>query len=173
MTNTYGLLLRRENVHGAEYLVAELVRREDNHHAPRNCSDGIFTEIGRPKHLIPLQLDRLKMRGFVSSGPNPDLIGYEPGYYDVHHIGQRDSYRMNKTLKKINQHADKAAVINAVDMFQALCSALKLDFVVERVGKNEASSYDDNEWHWMSIGEGRNRYRQMMKEMIGDAMVAA
>jgi hypothetical protein len=164
--NAYGLLLRRENSYGSDYLVAEIVRREDNHHAPRNCSDGLCPEWDRPKHLARFYLDGLKMRGFVSEYNHHEFLGYEPAYYGVYSIRERDARRMVATLKAINDRIEKDAAHGPVDCIMSVCAALRLSFMVERVGMDRGSSYDNNEWRWMTLGEGRNRYRQMVDELV-------
>jgi hypothetical protein len=164
--NTYGLLLRTNNRHGSEYLIAELVRREGEHDAPRNCSDGLFTEEGRPKHLESLRLQDLRMQGFLQTCSPHELIGFEPAFYDVYSVDERDAKRMARTLKLINDRIRKDCAHNAVDCFVALCSALRLSFVVECRDENQRSSYDDNKWYWMSIAEGRNRYRHMIEQLV-------
>lgn len=173
MENTYGLLLRRSNLYGSEYLVAELVRREGDHHAPRNCSDGSFSEGERPKHFSRYQLGNLQMQGFISTSTPIELIGFEPAYYDVHAIRKRDAHRMAHTLQAINNQITKDSAYNAVDCFTSLCKALRLSFVVERKGADRGSSYDNNQWNWMTVGEGRNRYRQLVAEMVAEKVAAA
>lgn len=170
--NTYGLLLRIENLHGSQYLVAEIVRREGEHDAPRNCSDGLFSESGRPKHLEKFSLSGLAMRGFVSDSRDAALIGYEPCYYNVYSVDERNARRMLATLAHINRRITKDAAYSAVDCFAAFCAALRLSFVVECHDDHKRSSYDDNQWHWQSIGAGRNRYRDLIAGMVA-AKVAA
>jgi hypothetical protein len=171
--NAYGLLLRRENSYGSEYLVAEIVRREDNHHAPRNCSDGLCSEFDRPKHLARYFLEGLKMRGFVNESGNEKFIGYEPAYWNVFKVRERDARRMVATLKAINDRIEKDAAHGPVDCLMSLCAALRLSFMVERVGRDGGSSYDNNEWRWMTLGEGRNRYRQMVDEIVSTTVQVA
>lgn len=166
MQNTYGLLLRTEIKHGSEYLIAELVKREGEYPAPRNCSDGLFSEDGRPKYLEPLHLCNLRMQGFLSTYEPFDFLGFEPGYYNVYSINEHSAKRMARTLKLVNDRIRKDCAYSAVDCFVALCSALRLSFVVECRDATQRSSYDDNQWHWMSIAEGRNRYRQMIEQLV-------
>jgi hypothetical protein len=173
MENKYGLLLRRSNLYGTEYLVAELVRREGDHHAPRNCSDGVFSEYGRPKHLARYSLDSLQMKGFIGTSTPNELIGFEPAYYDVHVIRKQAAHRMAHTLQAINNQITKDSAYNAVDCFTSMCKALRLSFVVERKGADFGSSYDNNQWRWMTVGEGRNRYRHLIEEMVAETVAAA
>lgn len=73
---------------------------------------------------------------------------------------------MVKTLDRIGARLKKDAAQEPADVLASVCAALKLSFVVERVGEGPGrSSYDDNQWHWMSIGEGRNRYRRLIAEL--------
>jgi hypothetical protein len=54
------------------------------------------------------------------------------------------------------------------DRLVALASALKLSFVVEQVGTNRSGSYADNDWRFMSIFEGRDRFRQLIAEATAE-----
>lgn len=172
-TNSYGLLLRTEHLHGNPYLIAEIVKREGEHHAPRNVSDGLWVEAGRPKHLDRLALGGLQMRGFVSDSQSPALIGWEPGYYNVYHVGQGEAEKMARTLALITKRARADAAYNAVDALASLCAALRLSFIVECKEDRARSSYDENRWHWMTVGEGRNRYRQLIDALIQQRTIAA
>jgi hypothetical protein len=123
-------------------------------------------EDGRPKHLESLRLQDLRMQGFLQTCSPHELIGFEPAFYDVYSVDERDAKRMARTLKLINDRIRKDCAHNAVDCFVALCSALRLSFVVECRDENQRSSYDDNKWYWMSIAEGRNRYRHMIEQLV-------
>lgn len=164
MQNTYGLLLRRYTEHGYQCLSAQLMRREGDHHAPRNISDE-WSMLERPKHLEGLALEGLGMEGFVGSGNS--FIGYEPTFKQVNSITQRKACRMLKTLKKINARIAADASQTPEDVFASLCRSLRLSFVVESRDRYGSSSYDDNSWQWMTVGEGRNRYRHLIAEMTG------
>ena len=169
MKNTYGLLLRRYQEHGYDCLSAELIRREEDHFAPRNISDD-WLSLERPKHLQGLALEGLGMRGFV--GSSNTLIGYEAAYHNISTITERKARRMLKTMKKLNARILADAAETPEDVFASVCAALKLSFVVESRDRYGSSSYDDNSWRWMSIGEGRNRYRQLVNEMTGKSEAA-
>jgi hypothetical protein len=172
-TNVYGLLLQHTTKFGTRYLTASVVRRKNDASHPLNCSDNAFSE-DRPEFMQKFQLDGLQMRGFISTGMDKQFIGWEPNYYDVYSIHPRDAKRMVTTFKAIEARVSKdAAYHDPIDSFMSLCAALKLEFVVECKDKHPASgSYADSTWRWMSIAEGRNRYRQMIADMLKQAEAA-
>lgn len=165
--NTYGLLLRRYNEHGFDCLTASLVRREGDHHAPRNISDD-WAMLERPKHLEGLALEGLALDGFISSTDKTSFVSDKPVFKGVTQVDERRARRMVKTLKRVNDRIHKDTAYNPPDVLVSMCAALKLSFVVESRDRYGASSYDDNSWRWMTIGEGRNRYRHMIQEMTGE-----
>jgi hypothetical protein len=169
MKNTYGLLLRRYQEHGYNCLAADLIRREEDHHAPRNISDD-WLYLERPKHLEGLALEGLSMAGFV--GSSKTFIGYDPAFKQVNTITERKARDMVKTLKKLNARIVADAAQTPEDVFASVCAALRLSFVVESRDRYGSSSYDDNSWRWMTIGEGRNRYRQLINQMTGKSEAA-
>jgi len=171
MKNTYGLLLRRYNEHGYDCLSAELIRREEDHFAPRNISDD-WLSLERPKHLQGLALEGLGMRGFVGSSSDKPFIGYEASYHNVTTVTERKARSMLKTMKKINTRILADAAEAPEDVFASLCAALRLSFVVESRDRYGSSSYDDNSWKWMSVGEGRNRFREIIAAMTGKTEAA-
>lgn len=165
--NTYGLLLRRYHEHGFDCLTASLVRREGDHHAPRNVSDG-WSMLERPKHLVGFALEGLCLDGHISSVNSKDFVCGAPTFKWLGAVDEHDARRMVRTLKKVNDRISKDSAYQPEDKLVSLCHALKLSFVVECRDENQRSSYDDNRWRWMTIGEGRNRYRQMIAEMVGE-----
>lgn len=58
------------------------------------------------------------------------------------------------------------------DVFASLCGALKLSWVVEGVDRQMANGRNYPSWRWMSIGEGRNRYRSLIAEAEAAARAA-
>jgi hypothetical protein len=170
--NTYGLLLRRYHEHGFECLTASLVRREGDHHAPRNVSDSWGDDNQRPKHLEGFALEGLALDGHISSVSRDTFVLGPPSFKGVHLVDERDARRMVKTLKRVNAKLAADAAYSPEDMLVSLCNALKLSFVVECRDTNQRSSYDDNRWNWMTIGQGRNRYRAIIAEMVGQKEAA-
>jgi hypothetical protein len=172
--NTYGLLLETVNRYGSTYVMARMVLREDGCAYPMNCSyDGESSAWGRaPGHMEGHQLFGLCMDGFISD-TQFDHLGYEAVYRDIHTADLVKMRRMTKTLSKVvaRVHRDKAT--EAGDYLVAFCKALKLDFVVEMEGTDKGSSYAANQWHWMSIEAGRNRYRQKISEAVAIATAKA
>ncbi len=170
--NTYGLLLRRYCEHGFECLTASVVRREGEHHAPRNVSDSWSDDSERPKHLIGLALEGLALDGHLSNVSRDTFVLGPPVFKGVHLVDEREARRMVKTLKRVNAKIEADAAYSPEDKLVSLCNALKLSFVVECRDTNQRSSYDDNRWNWMTIGQGRNRYRSLIAEMVGQKEAA-
>lgn len=160
----YGLLLRRQNQHGTDYVVAEIVTRENDH--PRGCSsDGEHSwHDDTPKHLNGTQLDGLCMHGFVSDFNECDYIGYQPEYRGVYAVDMRKAERMAKTLKRVNARIEKDKAREPGDVMEAFAKALKLSFVATRQGPQKGSSFADNQWNFMSVAEGRNEFRHLIQE---------
>src|ERR1700690_1029933 len=93
---TYGLLLRREvsKYLGNVALIAEVVKREGDHHAPRNCGQGWPWESGH-------YLDGLTMRGFVADSEPFNFIGFDPEYVNVFTVDEHKAKRMATTLHRV------------------------------------------------------------------------
>jgi hypothetical protein len=52
------------------------------------------------------------------------------------------------------------------DKYMALAKALKLSFAVERIKRTG----NDGGWRWMSVEEGRNRYRALIEDVVAEAV---
>jgi hypothetical protein len=157
---TYGLLISEYVEHGYNHVKAELICREDGYDYPRNPSDWISEG-----PLKGLYLSNLGMLGFCSNY-DAEFIGYEPAYNHPYRVKHDDAKRMVKTLNRVFARIDKDDAREPGDMFLSLCHALNLDFVVV---KSDGSSiggglYSDSRWQWLSVGEGRNRYRAMVEQ---------
>lgn len=169
----FGLLLERSDDragYGISRTIrvrAALMRRDQGHDHPLNPPSYSYD---LPKHLQGMTLDDLAARGFVSDLDGNPFIGFEPGYYGRYCTELHDAERMVKTLKHIHRRFEKDAAYTAVDQFVSLCATLRLEFVVERADDYASSSYCDNNWRWMSIAEGRNRYRQMIDTARAEMM---
>ena len=166
----YGLLIERVIRYGTEYIEVRVARRDDSHEYPIGCpSDGDnFYGYGTPKHMLGLVVDGLGMYGFVSDGEfrEPDFIGAEIEFRDVHSAGVTKLNAMLKALKRINARVEKDEAREPGDKFMALAKALKLSFAVERIKRNG----DSDDWRWMSVEEGRNRYRALIEETVAAAV---
>jgi hypothetical protein len=167
--NDYGLMLARTNLYGTEYIEVHVVRREQGRDAPLGCSgDGeSFYDSGTPKHLVGLRLDGLGMYGFVSDGKDPSFIGADVEYRNVYASDERKLRGMLKTIKRVNDRITKDKAYEPGDKLMAFAAALKLSFVVERIGR--APNLD---WRYMSIVEGRNRYRDLIETLIAEKNAA-
>lgn len=163
---TYGLYLERENSHGTEYVGAKLIAREDGRDYPVGVSDLWLTD--PPKHLAGLALDGLTIRGFISESNDLSFIGYDPEFRDIYSVDLPTARKMVKTLDKVTKRRRADNAYEPGDTLVSLAKALKLDFVVTRRGRARGSSWSDADWNWMTITEGRNRFRDMIEEARND-----
>ena len=166
----YGLLLRRRFEYGTEYVEAYLVSRENGKDYPLGCASDGENQFDRevPKHVHGLQLDGLGMHGFVSDFDEPTFIGHEVEYRSVFSIDQPKLARMSRTIKRVLTRIRKDEAHEPGDRLVALADALRLSFVAEQTGKNRSSTYAENDWRFMSIPEGRDRYRQLIAEATAE-----
>ena len=164
----YGLLIEKVIRYGTEYVEVRVARREDRYDHPVGCpSDGsLFAGYGTPKHMLGLVVDGLGMYGFVSETGDPAFIGAEIEFRDVHALDEAKLTRMLKALKRVKARVEKDEAREPGDKFMALAKALKLSFAVERIKRNGNS----DDWRWMSVEEGRNRYRAMIEETVAAAI---
>ena len=162
MAHEYGLLIERKNEYGTEYVSASVVRREPDKDYPLGCSnDGWDGE--RPKHMVGTAMDGLGIKGFCSDSDGEYLChGVE--YRDVHAANESQLKRMVKTIARANRRLDKdSAHREPGDKLVSLAAAFKMTFVVERLNELR-NHYSDNKWRWMTVAEGRNRYRDLIAE---------
>lgn len=154
---TYGLLLSANTRYNSNYLVARLVKREGDHHAPRNCTRSSCYD-DRPHY------DGLSLTGFVTER-NGDFLQHDPRYENVYSIEENDAIQMAKVLRKINKRIRDDNSHEPQLVFMSLCKALKLSFCVEQIGDSNSSSYDSCRWKWMSVFEGCIRWGKMIEEL--------
>ena len=164
----FGLLVRHSVRYGSRYIDVLVCSKEpgaDFEAAPLGVSDDSFS-YERPKHLADVALDGLGMYGFITDMRNDDglcgFIGDSIEYRDVFSIDARKAGRMHKLLKRINSALDKAKAYEPGDRFAVLAKLLKLDFVVE--DRKDDLPRSGQRWRYMTVAEGRNRYRQMIEE---------
>ena len=166
----YGLLIERVIRYGTEYVEVRVARRDDEHEYPIGCpSDGEHTlGYGTPKHMLGLVVDGLGIYGFVSDGEfrDPDFIGADIEFREVHAISERKLKSMAKAIRKVNAKVETDEAREPGDKFMALAKALKLSFAVERIKRNS----NEQDWRWMSVEEGRNRYRALIEEAVKEAV---
>jgi hypothetical protein len=165
----YGLMLEQVNRYGTEYIEVRVCRRDRERPYPVGCpSDGeTLYGYGCPKYLVGLVLDGLGMHGFVTDSSEPAYIAYDVEYHDIHGASEAKVARMLKTLKRVNARIAKDDAREAGDKFASLAAALKLSFAVERIARRGNGSPDD--WRWMSVAEGRNRYRNVVEKAVATA----
>jgi hypothetical protein len=160
----YGLLIERVIRYGTEYVEVRLARRDERYEHPVGCpSDGsLFAGYGTPKHMLGLVVDGLGFYGFVSESGEPSFIGADLEFRDVHALDEGKLTRMLKALKRVKARIEKDQAREPGDKLMAFAKALKLTFVCERIGERRR----DPEWRFMSIEEGRNRYRAKIEEAV-------
>jgi hypothetical protein len=164
----YGLLIEKVLRYGTEYVEVRVARREERYDHPVGCpSDGsMFAGYGTPKHMLGLVVDGLGMYGFVSETGEPAFIGADIEFRDAHALDEAKLTRMLKALKRVKARIEKDEAREPGDKFMALAKSLKLSFAVERIKRN--SNSDD--WRWMSVEEGRNRYRALIENTVAEAV---
>jgi hypothetical protein len=162
----FGLLIERDTKDRTSYVAASLIGREDDREYPIGISDGLG-DYERPKHLQGLALDGLSIRGFVSNSGDNSFIGYDPEYRNVYSVDLPLARKMARTLDRITKRRRKDAAYEPGDTLMSLAKVLKLEFVVERrVSKRagQGSSWSESDWRWMTVEEGRNRFRALIEE---------
>jgi hypothetical protein len=165
MLRDYGLLIERDFKYGTEYVIARLISRKPGEKHPLGVSDSSFSD-ERPAYLVEKALDGLGLYGFASdTGTDAPFVLDGAEYRDVHSIDRRLAMRMAKTLAVITTRRRKDNAYEPGDTFMSLAKALKLTFVVERKHNRPfGSNYSDNDWRFMTVEEGRNRYRALIEE---------
>lgn len=160
---SFGLMLERKTNMGTRYVTVTMMSRKNGENHPLGCGDNSWE---RPKHLSELYLDGLGLYGFVTDRDQFDYIGADLEFRDVYAIDGDKARRMLKTLTKVNRLIFAGAAYEPGDKLMAIAKALKLDFVVERVNpaKRFGSSWNDMDWRFMTVEEGRNRYRTLIAE---------
>jgi hypothetical protein len=163
----YGLLIDQRNYYGSEYVEAYISRREKDGDHPLGCSgDGeTMPGYGCPNHLLGLALDGLGIFGHISDGKDPAFICHGVEYRNVYASDERKLARMLKAIKRVNARISKDEAHEPGDKLMALAKALKLSFVVKRIGPARPNP----DWNFMSITEGRNAYRRMIEEAVETA----
>jgi hypothetical protein len=164
----YGLLIEPVQRYGTEYIEVRLARREPDREHPLGCpSDGeVFAGYGCPKHLLGLALDGLGMYGFISEGKDPAFIAHDVEFRDVYASSEEKLKRMIKAVRRVNIRIEKDRSTYPSDKFASFAAALKLSFAVERIKRVG----DADDWRWMSIAEGRNRYRDLIEAAVAAAV---
>jgi hypothetical protein len=164
----YGLLIDRAQRYGTEYIEVKVARRDPEREHPIGCpSDGEnFLGYGTPKHLLGLVVDGLGMYGFITDSSEPAFIAHDIEFRDVHAIGEFKLNGMLKAMKRVKARIEKDEAREPGDKFMALAKALKLSFAVERIKRNA----NCQEWRWMSVEEGRNRYRDLIESAVAEAV---
>lgn len=172
-TKTYGLLIDRENRYGTEYVTASAMARDGDSAYPVGLN-GIFSSLdGSAKHQRGLTIDGLKMRGHFYDGADGwRMIGFEPEYYDVYNVDLRKAQAMVKTLARVNKRIERDGSSEAGDILRSVCDALRLEWVVERVGTYHGTEWRDCDWCWHDIGDGRRRLRSLIEEATPKADAA-
>jgi hypothetical protein len=166
--NEYGLLIKRENRYGTEYVSAEVVAREESALHPRGCTnDGEYSGDPKvPEHLHGLLLDGLCLYGHITEIGEPCFVTHGIVYRDCNFLDIPKAERAIKTLKRIAKRVAAEDASEPGDVFCAFYKALKLSFVVEQIGKGKGSSFAEENWHWMSMAAGRNTFRSMIAEAV-------
>lgn len=163
---TFGLLIRRRESYGTNYIDATVVsRKKDEYDHPIGCGDFRWEW---PKHLQTFELDGLGMHLFASDLRDDHgrarVIGAEIEYREVFSVDERKAARMIRTLKKVHARVHKDSAHEPGDRLVAIAKALKLTFVVEDLSPSFRTS-DGARWIWMDVPQGRDRFRALIEEV--------
>lgn len=163
-TTTYGLLLRRYSQHGYDNIALTLVERRTvdgvEADAPRNPS----SSYDLPARYRGLRLEDLGLEGWFSTYAPHDFLCDGAAYRGVYKVDANTAASCLRTLKLIDKQIERDASCEPADILASLCAALRLTFVCEQVDDRPAGFYAAHEWRWLTVGEGRNRYRQLIRE---------
>jgi hypothetical protein len=168
VVRSFGLLISTNDRHGYPHIEARLMCREDEAPHPINCRSDGESSWENDKPHIGRFYNGLGMYGFIS-GSNPktpddvSYIGYSAEYRDVCAGTEKALTAMLATLRRVNKTVAKESAHEPGDYFAAMFRALNLSWVCEVSGKERGSMYSDSEWRFMSMGEGRRRFREMIE----------
>lgn len=153
----YGLLIERVNRYNTERVIARLVSRENG--SPIGCRS---PDYDNPWHFDGLAIDYFIYVSEYNKEP-AHALGGTPRYENVYSIELNDARKMASTLGKVAKQLERDEAREPGDIFVSLARALKLSFAVEMRGESVSSTYADNKWRFMTIAEGRNRFRQLIE----------
>lgn len=160
---TVGILIERRQRYGTEYVIAKAMLREDGASHPINATGSGFSRERQ-------ELDGLAISGHVYQYRDdpPELIGADPEYRDLHSIDRRRAEIMAKCLKRIEARIAKDDSREYGDVLLSFARAIGASWIVECADDTGRTSYCDNAWRFMSLTEGRNRYRDMIRAACDD-----
>lgn len=161
-----GLMVRRANRYGNEYIeVSPMVRENDEDH-PIGMSSWYAFE-NKP------YLDGLRLRGCVyvpsfdrDRPPTFDID--HVGFYDLHCVELAQSKAMTVTLTKVAKQIERDNAHEPGDRFLALARAVGAQWVCtpHRGRTSGGSSWSDTRWIWYGLTDGRNMYRSMIEDAL-------
>jgi hypothetical protein len=164
---TIGLMIRRVEVYGTEYVRVEVMRRKANESHPigMGCWWGIE---GKP------YFDGLRMGGHISDFGDRTFCPADFEYADQHSVDARKAAAMHKMLTKIHKQVEKDDAHEQGDKFVAFAKATGAQWVVRPVrGRSLPGSWANTAWHFMSVSEGRNAYRSLISDAEHDVQQKA
>jgi len=168
----FGWLISRSVRHGTEYLHLDIVRREeDKIRNPDSSGESDYNHA--PKFLHGTTLSCLGIHAHLAeiSGEKRVLGLDDVEYHDVFSIDELRLKQMFKTMKKIRKALDAEIGWDDLQAFRAVTKALKLGFVAY-TRSVMSSSYDDNDFIFMSPCEGANYISRQVEEMTAVPEVA-
>jgi hypothetical protein len=167
---TVGLMVKRIDRYGTEYVDVSVMVREDDGEYPRGMPSWYAFE-NKP------YLDGLSIRGSVhvpyrDDGP-PTFYSDRPEFYDLHSVGLAQSKAMTATLTKVAKQVERDNAREPGDVFLALARAVGSQWVcVPHRDRVTGGAWRDTRWIWYGLTDGRNMYRSVIEGALREAREA-
>jgi hypothetical protein len=154
---TFGLMLEAKVVHGYRHVTATMMKRRGNDSHPLNC--------GASWEKEERERDGLALEGYVSTSDGQFVLG-KPCYSGRHRIEAADAAAMASMLSKVTKAVIKAEAYEPGDVFMAFAKATGAAWAVCTLEDGARySSYSDTDWRWMSLAQGRDRFRTLISRV--------
>lgn len=124
-TKTLGVWVRRETRHGGEYVVACVMRREDEARHPINATDN-YDERGP-------YVEGLRLEGYVADYGQHAFHLFDVAYHDVYAVNLSKAGRMQTTLKRVRSQIEREHAQESGDVLMAFCRAIGAKWAVVEV----------------------------------------
>lgn len=160
---TVGIMLKRTNHYGTDYIEATVMNRIDDNEYPTGVGSWYSFE-GKPF------LDGLAIRGHIGTWTSDDkayFSGSKPAYYDLHCVEHSHAKAMGSMLAKIAKQVERDAATENGDLFLAFARAVGAQWVCyPRRGRINGAEWRNSNWSWYGLTDGRNLYRAVIAEAV-------